>query len=86
MRGRIKAAHLLKMRGRLHFSHGLHERVAHDDADVCARVALRPPPQLPEVRLRQTVLRGPQVQLEHRGPGVGLGQRDVDAFLKPQNE
>ena len=70
------------MRGRLHFPDRLHERVAHDDAYVCPRVALGLLPQLPEVCLRQTVLRGPQVQSEHRGPGVGLWQRNVDSFLK----
>lgn len=72
------------MRGRLDLPDRLHEGVPDDDADVGPRVAVRLLAQGGEVGLGQACGRGAQVQLEHKGAGVLLGQRDVDSLLKPE--
>lgn len=70
------------MCGALHFPDGLHQSVAHYDADVGTRVALGLLAQRDEVGLVQAVGRGAQMQLKHEGAGVFLWQGDVDALLK----
>lgn len=74
------------MGGALDQADRLHERVPHDDADVGAGVALRLLAQRHKVRLHQAVGGGAQMQFEHEGAGVRLGQRDVDPLLKPEAE
>lgn len=76
--------HLFEVCGRLDFSHGLHEGVPHNDADVCARVALRLPGQLLDVGVREAVRRAAQMQPEHLGAGCLLRQRDVNPLFKPR--
>lgn len=70
------------MCGRLDFSHWLHKCVSHDDADVGTRVTVRLLAQRDEVGFGEAVGRSAQVQLEHEGACVLLGQRDVDPLLK----
>lgn len=75
--------HLFEVRGRLNLPDGLHESVSDNNTDVCPRVALRLLAQGDKVCLRQVVGGGAQVQFEHVGASVHLGQRDVDALFKP---
>lgn len=74
------------MCGRLDLPDGLHESVAHDNADVGAGVAVRFVGELPQVGLTQAVRRVAQVEAEHLSSRWLLGQRDVDSLLKPERE
>lgn len=67
---------------RLDLSNRLHQGVPDDDADVCSRVAVRLLAQSDKVGLRETVGGGAQMELEHEGASVLLGQWDVDPLLK----
>lgn len=75
--------HLFEVRGRLNLPDGLHESVSDNNTDVCPRVALRVLAQGYKVCLGQVVGGGAQVQFEHVGASVYLGQRDVDTLFKP---
>lgn len=74
------------MSGRLDLPDGLHEGVAHDDADVSAGVAVRFVGELPQVGLAQAVRRVAQVEAEHLSSRRLLWQRDVDSLLKPERK
>lgn len=74
------------MCGRLDLPDRLHEGVAHDDADVCAGVAVRFVGELPQVGLAQAVRRVAQVEAEHLSSRRLLGQRDVDTLLESERE
>lgn len=78
--------HLFEVSGRLNLPDGLHESVSDNNTDVCSRIAPRAFAQGDKVCLRQVVGGGAQVQFEHGGAGVNLGQRDVNALFKPSNQ
>jgi len=79
-------SYLFEVRGGLDLPDRLHEGVPHDDADVRPGVAGGLLAQGDVVRLRQGAGGGAQMQLEHEGAGVRLGQRDVDPLLKPEEK
>ena len=79
-------AHLFEVRGGLNLPDGLHESVPDDDADVGAGVTVRFVSELPQVGLAQAVRGVAQVEAEHLRSRWLLGQRDVDALLKPSTQ
>ena len=78
----ITRAHLFEVGRRLDLSDRLHEGVSDDDTDIRPRVAFCLFPQSNKVGFGEAVWGGAQVKLEHEGPGMLLGQRNVDPLLK----
>lgn len=78
--------HLFEVRGRLNLPDGLHESVSDNNTDVRSRIALRAFAQGDKVCLRKVIGGGAQVQFEHVGASMDLGQRDVNALFKPSDQ
>lgn len=78
--------HLFEVGGWLNLPDGLHEGIPNKDTDVSSGVALRPFAQRDEVLLHQVVGCGAQMQFEHEGASVLLGQRNVDTLFKPKTK
>lgn len=81
--GGHEEAYLFEVSRAQHFSHGLHERVAHDDGEIRTRVPFSLLGQGAVVALRELARRRADVEVEHFRPRGGVGQRDVDSFLEP---
>ncbi len=75
--------YLFEVRGGLHFPDRLHESVSHYDTDVGSGVSVCFVGELTQVWLGQTVRGVSQMQAKHGRSGRLLGERDVDALLKP---
>lgn len=68
----------------LHLSNRLHESISDNDTDICARVSIGFLAKSSKIRLSETVGGWAQMELEHKGAGMLLGQRDVDPLLKSE--
>ena len=78
-------AYLLEVGGGLHLADGGHERVSHEDGQVGSGVALRLAAHPLEVRVRDDVVIGAQIQPEHVYARLFVREGDVDALLKPRD-
>lgn len=77
---------LFEVGGWLNLPDRLHEGVPNKDTDVGSGVSLCPIAQRDEILLCQVIGCGAQMQFEHEGASVLLGQRNVDALFKPKTK
>lgn len=80
----LKTTYSLEVCCRLDFSNRLHESISDNDADICTRVSFCFLAKSHEIRLCETVGGRTQVEFEHEGSGMLLGQRDVNSLLKSE--
>lgn len=78
----LACTYTLEVGSCLHLPDRHHEGVAADYADVSAWIALSPPAQLLEVRLRQMMRRASHIQFEKLNASHHFRQRDVNAPFK----